>query len=254
NLQKITRRDGRCDSPGFSPKYCTYSVMNQADNRITDFELVQVTQTGTSQSMEKRGFCKTFDRLLKVKTVVTDRHVGIKSVIKKVYQQQGVNQQFDVYHISNSFRKKLIELSKQNIVNHVWFSSRNCDAEKKKWLKGATLLAVKEVVFDPSLLRDIRQISQFCHTGKLESYHSALLVYCPKRQKFDYPCMLARTQLAVMQYNANVGRQQATVKKMKAEGKQLPQVERPAGKNIAKAPAPPKEELIKKHVDRFKML
>ncbi len=259
--------DGRCDSPGFCAKYCTYSLMNHDDKKIVDFELVQVTQTGSSQSMEKYGFCKVLDRVregdLCVETVVTDRHVGIKSVMRKEYV--GINHQFDVYHIANTFRKKLAELCKRkkhaalapwvkSIVNHVWFSSRMCDGnpdklvelftsicfhvsgkhewrgydhvskclhapyspaqqKKKAWLKGATLQAVKDIVFDPRLLRDIRQISLFCHTGSLENFHSSLLVYCPKRQEFDYAAMLARSQLAVLHHNNNVGREQAVVQR-----------------------------------------
>ncbi len=347
--------DGRCDSPGFNAKFCTYTFMNNADSRIVDFELVQVTQTGTSQSMEKYGFCKSLDRLLetgvKVETVVTDRHVGIRSAVKKIYSQQGVTHQFDVYHIANSFRKRLNELSKKkrhsdlvpwlkSLVNHVWFSSRRCEGNadmlvelftsicfhvagkhqwkgnkyvnrclhppytkeeqrRKKWLKGPTLQAVKDIVLDHKLCHDIRQISLFCHTGKLESYHSALLVYCPKRLVFDYPCMMARSQLAVLQHNANCGRSQAVVKKanqasalegeprfkpewkkqsgawrarkvyegssksyitnmmhrvieVRAERLKLPVVARPLGKNIAKKPAPQKDDLVKSHIDRFR--
>ena len=29
--------DGRCESPGFSAKYCTYTVMDQATSLIVDF-------------------------------------------------------------------------------------------------------------------------------------------------------------------------------------------------------------------------
>ncbi len=351
----ILAGDGRCDSPGFSAKYCNYSFMNLSDNRIVDFELVQVTQSGSSQGMEKYGFSKTLDRLigkgLKVKSVVTDRHVGIRSLMKKEYAAKGVDHQFDVYHIANSFRKKLTELTKKkrhadlvpwvkSIVNHVWYSSRNCNGnsdklvelftsicfhvaarhrwtgyhhvtsclhlpytakkqKQTKWLKGTSLQALKNIVFEPRLLHDIRQLSLFCHTGRLECFHSSLLVFCPKRQEFDFPCMLARSQLAVMHHNANVGRSQAvntvsrpgctgegelrfkpewkkqsgawrarpvyepttsdhvhdmvaTVLQVKSERKCLPQVERPAAKNIAKTPAPSKEHLINHHVDRFK--
>ncbi len=346
--------DGRCDSPGFNAKYCNYSFMNTGNNKIVDFELVQVTQCGTSQAMEKYGFCKTLDRLLEnkvpVTTVVTDRHVGVRSVVRKEYAAKGICHQFDVYHIANSFRKKLVELSKRkshadlipwikSITNHVWFSSKNCDGNpdklvelftsicyhvagkhrwsgythvsqcmhkpytsaqqrKRKWLKNPTLQAVKNLVYDPRLLRDIRQINLFCHTGSIESFHSALLVYCPKRQEFDFPTMMARSQLAILHHNANVGRKQATVAEprqgstgkgelrykpewkkqsaawrvrpvyesstkdhiaemvatvleVKAHKISLPRVEKPPSKNIAKIPAPSKEDLIKKHVDRF---
>lgn len=225
--------DGRCDSPGFNAKYCTYSLQDTDSDKIVDYELVQVTQTQTSQAMEKYGFCKATDRLLdegvRITTMVTDRHIGIRSVLQKFYA--AINHQFDVYHIANSIRKKLVELSRlkkhaslapwvRSIVNHIWYSSRNCDGNPDKlveiftsityhvagkhkwsgckfvnaclhgrlnaqqqkaklWLKGATLQALKDVIFNPKLLKDIRQICMFCHTGKLESYHSQLLVYCP---------------------------------------------------------------------------
>ncbi len=259
--------DGRCDSPGFCAKYCTYSLLDTATEKIVNYELVQVTQTGTSQAMEKYGFCKTVDGLLEegvsIGTLVTDRHVGIRSVMRKHYSH--INHQFDVYHIANNIRKKLTELARlkkhatlapwmKSVQNHIWFSSRQCDGNPEKlvelftsiiyhvagkhswsgnqyvncclhgpldpdkqagklWLKGATLQALKDIIFNPTLLRDIRQISLFCHTGRLESYHSNLLVYCPKRQEFDFACMQARTELAILHHNANVGRKQATVKK-----------------------------------------
>ncbi len=202
--------------------------MNTGNNKIVDFELVQVTQCGTSQAMEKYGFGKTLDRLLEnkvpVTTVVTDRHVGVRSVVRKEYAAKGICHQFDVYHIANSFRKKLVELPKRkshadlipwikSITNHVWFSSKNCDGNpdklvelftsicyhvagkhrwsgythvsqcmhkpytqaqqrKRKWLKNPTLQTVKNLVYDPRLLRDIHQINLFCDTGSIESFHS----------------------------------------------------------------------------------
>ncbi len=63
--------DGRCDSPGFSAKYCTYTMMDSPSNCIIDFEQVQVTQTGTSQSMEKLGFKTVLDRLIAKKLPIS---------------------------------------------------------------------------------------------------------------------------------------------------------------------------------------
>ncbi|KAK2153473.1 hypothetical protein LSH36_296g04058 [Paralvinella palmiformis] len=115
--------------------------------KIVDFELVQVTQTGTSQSMEKYGFCKVFGRLIatqvNVATVVTDRHVGIGARMRAEYTPKGINHQFDVYHIVNRFRKKLNEICKKkkyksvvpwvrSILNHAWYISRNCDGNPDK--------------------------------------------------------------------------------------------------------------------------
>ena len=48
--------DGRCDSPGYSAKYGTYTLMDEETKKIVDFEVSHVKQTTSSQAMEKRGF------------------------------------------------------------------------------------------------------------------------------------------------------------------------------------------------------
>lgn len=54
------------------------------------------------------------------------------------------------------------------------------------------------------------------YIGALEVFHSAMLVYTPKRIHFTYPVMRGRTMLAVLDNNYNAGREQATT----ATGKQ----------------------------------
>lgn len=87
------------------------------------------------------------------------------------------------------------------------------EARTKRWLRpgSAAHNALKEVVFDKNLLRDIQLLSQCCHTGNLEVYHSVQTRYVPKRQHFSYKGMNARSQLAALDHNANTGREQATV-------------------------------------------
>ncbi|XP_063436592.1 uncharacterized protein LOC134718022 [Mytilus trossulus] len=86
------------------------------------------------------------------------------------------------------------------------------DIRKKKWLNqdSQAYAALEKVVTDKLILRDIRQLDLFCHTGALETYHSMMLKYCPKRLEFEYASMVARTQLAVVDNNVNIGRNQKT--------------------------------------------
>ena len=49
--------DGRCDSPGHSAKYGTYSLLDESSGRVVDFSLVQVTEVSSSNTMEYEG-CK----------------------------------------------------------------------------------------------------------------------------------------------------------------------------------------------------
>ena len=82
------------------------------------------------------------------------------------------------------------------------------DIRKKKWLKNGSkaLKALENIVCDKRLLKDIRQLNLFCHTGDLETYHSMMLKYVPKRQAFGYAQMIARTQLAILDHNFNLKR------------------------------------------------
>lgn len=48
--------DGKCDSPGYSAKYSTYTLMEASTSAILDFNVVHVTETGSSSRMELEGF------------------------------------------------------------------------------------------------------------------------------------------------------------------------------------------------------
>ena len=57
----------------------------------------------------------------------------------------------------------------------------------------------------------MHKLTEFCHTGELEVYHSLLLKYCPKREHFSFKGMVARTELAALDHNSNVNREQAVL-------------------------------------------
>ena len=86
------------------------------------------------------------------------------------------------------------------------------DRASKLWLTSGSpaYAALQSVILDTGLLKDIAKLSDFCHTGVVEVYHSVLTKYCPKRQHFGYRGMVARTQLAALDHNHNTGRNQAT--------------------------------------------
>ncbi|XP_072006315.1 uncharacterized protein [Engystomops pustulosus] len=83
-----------------------------------------------------------------------------------------------------------------------------------KWLKEDSIAhqKLKSVVENKAILRDICHLSNFCHTGDLEVFHASVLKYRPKRIHFYFDSMVARTQLAIIDHNFNVGRVQATRK------------------------------------------
>ena len=73
--------DGRCDGPGYSAKYCKYSLMDSATDLILDYKLIQSSETGSSVAVEKEGLRRSLNYLLErnvsINTIATDRHKGV---------------------------------------------------------------------------------------------------------------------------------------------------------------------------------
>ena len=140
--------DGRCDSPGFSAKYGTYTLMDASSTEILTFKVVQVTEAGSSVAMEKLGFMHCMDKLLEndvpIKTVATDQHPSITAVMgdgpKSEPRYKEIEHQFDVWHMSKAIKKRLraaakkkgcekLELWIQSISNHLWWCASSCDGD-----------------------------------------------------------------------------------------------------------------------------
>ena len=259
--------DGRCDSPGHNAKYGTYTLMDDDSGKVVAFSVVQVTETTSSNAMEKEGFKRCLESLegdgVHINRIATDRHVSISSYMDK--ERPEINHQYDVWHLSKWVVKKLTskaqqkgceELSPwiQSISNHLWWCAATCGGNvqllrekwksvlnhivnKHKWSGNSHFhkcehghippsearqicwlqpgspahLALEEVVLNNKLLKDLAKLADFCHTGNIEVYHSMMLKYCSKQEHFSHKGMIARTQLAALDNNANTGREQALV-------------------------------------------
>ena len=68
------------------------------------------------------------------------------------------------------------------------------------------------MVENKKILADIKYLNKFCHMGNLELFHSVLNKYYSKRLYFTLQGMIARTQLAVLDYNCGSNNTQATTK------------------------------------------
>ena len=269
--------DGRCDSPGHSAKYGTYTLMDEKSNLIVEFSLVQVTEVSSSNAMEYEGCKRSLNSVIKkkvpIRCLTTDRHTTITAKMRTVFPT--IDHQYDVWHLSKWVTKKLSKKAKkkgceeltawiQCISNHLWWCAATCNGQaevlREKWLsmlehivnkhtwksspkfqfvkkcghavmsrrekksitwlkKGSpSLVALEEVVTNQKLLKDLAKLTEFHHTGQLESYHSLMTKYVPKREHFSYNGMVARTQLAILDHNANTNRSQAEVKKGPCQG------------------------------------
>uniref|UniRef100_A0A803KFX0 THAP-type domain-containing protein n=1 Tax=Xenopus tropicalis TaxID=8364 RepID=A0A803KFX0_XENTR len=131
--------DGQFDSPGHSAKYCTYTTMDLLSKKIVHFEIQQLGTVKNSYALEQSSFTKCLQTLLdekvKVKILATDRHSGIRALMKSKFKK--IDHQFDVWHLCKSIQKKLLAASKKRkcrdiahwinaITNHLWWSSQTC--------------------------------------------------------------------------------------------------------------------------------
>ena len=57
--------DGRCDSPGHSAKYGTYTMLDVDSEKVVDFKVVSVCEMKNSNAMKKNGFTDTFNTIKK---------------------------------------------------------------------------------------------------------------------------------------------------------------------------------------------
>ena len=133
--------DGRCDSPGHSAKYSTYSFQNQETCEIVALNITQVTEAGNSNRMEKVGFIKALEdmenRGVILTQITTDRHTQIRKYMTE--QRTDIRLQFDLWHVvKGAIKKKLTEAGKKaacreilpwirSVMNHAWWSSATCE-------------------------------------------------------------------------------------------------------------------------------
>ncbi|XP_013391137.1 uncharacterized protein LOC106159403 [Lingula anatina] len=146
----VVAGDGRCDSPGHTATFGTYSLMDTKTNRILTTNVVKVTEVPNSYHMENEGLVRCMQDLhnsgVTVHTIATDRHPQITKTLREKYPS--VEQQYDVWHLDKSVKKKLSAVVKKKecadlqpwakaISHHLWWSADSCQGNalelKERW-------------------------------------------------------------------------------------------------------------------------
>lgn len=141
--------DGQYDSPGFSAKYVTYSIMDLKTNKILDFVLCQ--RGLVEGDLEKAACEKALEKVTKelpaVKLFLSDRHRGVGLLLRTKFPE--IHHEFDVWHLAKSLMKKLSTAEKKSkllsewkraITNHLWWSSETCQGNGDLAVKKFTSL------------------------------------------------------------------------------------------------------------------
>ncbi|XDV14173.1 hypothetical protein PO909_002359, partial [Leuciscus waleckii] len=141
----------RADSPGYSAKYGSYTMMDVQANEIVDIQLVQSNEVGGSSCMEKEGLMRSLDLLLgsgvKLDCVITDRHPQVK----KFLRDRKITHYYHVWHVAKGLSKKLERIGKdkdcalvrkwhKSIINHLYWCATSSVSGAEKVAKWKSVL------------------------------------------------------------------------------------------------------------------
>ena len=108
--------DAHFDSPGFSAKYGSYSLMAQLSKKIFTTKLVHVSEAGSSQGCEK-GFTQCRNELkannIPFELLATDRHPGISKYMKELDEE---DLECDLWHVDKSVKKSFLKHPRRKAV------------------------------------------------------------------------------------------------------------------------------------------
>jgi len=126
--------DAQFDSPGFSAKYCTYTIMDCKTNEVVDFSVVQKGQF--SGALEHQAFSQVWEGIVnevgfQPDDLVIDRQATIAKIVEDHFPETQLS--YDIWHMAKSLSTHLrtaaqshpkIAMWQKSIVNHLWFSCR----------------------------------------------------------------------------------------------------------------------------------
>ena len=149
NTEVVEGGDGRCDSPGHSAKYGTYSIVNTASSKVLDFSLVQVTEVKNSNAMELESLKLCLDHLqqekLAIAKLATDRHMQVRVHMKK--ERPHIKHNFDVWHLAKSVQRRLSKKAQSkpcaalkswinSIITHLWWCAKTSQGNATDCVEG----------------------------------------------------------------------------------------------------------------------
>ena len=131
--------DAQFDSPGYSAKYCTYTIMDCETNEVVDFSVLQRGQV--TGGLEHQAFRQVWEGLvidekIKADHLVIDRQATINKIVEDNFPDTEVS--FDVWHMAKNLASHLRTAAKSHpkigswhraIVNHFWFSCKIAEGD-----------------------------------------------------------------------------------------------------------------------------
>lgn len=136
--------DGHFDSPGWTAKFCTYSIMDMASGAIIDFFVSQRAMYEGDLEMEscKEVLSNLTEKGLKIRNFVTDENSKVSKMVRDNFKS--LVHCLDVWHKARLLKKKLQKLATTHtellkfvpkIVNHFWYSCQTCTKDPQVLLE-----------------------------------------------------------------------------------------------------------------------
>ncbi|XP_019861927.1 PREDICTED: uncharacterized protein LOC100634668 [Amphimedon queenslandica] len=142
----IASGDGRCDSPGSSAKFCTYSMMSET-GEVVELQTVDKREVNfKSPLMECEGLKRCLDNIaanstMKVKELTTDASITVIAMMRDKYPS--IVHSLDVWHKAKKLKKSLSQAGKKKgyekikmwsdqICNHFWYCCKECNGDVEK--------------------------------------------------------------------------------------------------------------------------
>ncbi|KAG0443841.1 hypothetical protein HPB47_014470 [Ixodes persulcatus] len=203
--------DGRCDSPGFCAKYCTYTFHEASTKKLIHIEQAHVPEEPSNNTMEKvaflRGLAKLKDQGFTISSFMSDSYVlwtadmppfqGAKRKLLaagrsgpcrdlKVWVQQVKNHRYYCAALGEGNGPLLVSMS-MSPLKHVinmhgghdgpYYECLHQPLSDRAWLAVGTPAyeKLRSTVASPRLLKDIQPLSPGCQTYYVEAFYSLLI-------------------------------------------------------------------------------
>lgn len=115
-----------------------------------------------------------------------------------------------MYHVTG-----VHEFPEGDSCDHAYLAEGTVGDDKPVLIYGSDAYrALKDIVFDGTLLDEMCYCADYLHTYEIESFNALRLKYSPKRTAFDYHCMVTSGMVATLDHNFHLRRQY----RMKADG------------------------------------
>ena len=130
-----TAGDGHFDSPGWTSKFCTYSILDLKSGAILDFFVAQrYMYRGDLETQACREVLSNMkNRGLKIDKFVTDENTKIAKLVRESFPD--IDHNYDVWHKARLIKRKLQKMAEKLpkildfvnvLVNHFWYSCKSC--------------------------------------------------------------------------------------------------------------------------------